>query len=221
MEKEIKNILQDARLGLVLGVALEEAVRQVGVFLAEWAKWNAKIDLTAETEALEVLRRHLFDSLLYQRGLISPRAERGSLVDVGSGGGFPGIPLKIVQPELALVLVESQRKRAGFLRSVTAQLGWRDVEIHQARAEELAANPAFRNRFDQATFRAVGPLASCLEWGAGLIRPGGRMIIMKEPGAEPQGRVSDAIELAEEIPVENYYGRPSKLMVFQKKEDPL
>ena len=114
----ILNILQDPRLSLNIECSgiVESKIQQ---YLELLVKWNYKLNLTAEKDPDSILKRHVFDSLQYSRAL-KPDFR---VMDIGSGAGFPGIPLKIIFPEMALVLVESQRKRCSFMETVVRELG--------------------------------------------------------------------------------------------------
>lgn len=180
-------------------------------FLAEWKKWSRKIDLTSEDDARLVLEKHVFDSLQYARAL----RQDGNTMDIGSGAGFPGIPLKIVFPEMAMVLVESRRKRANYLKSVVNTLSLKNIEVINARAEELDED--YQRRFDQVIFKAVAPLRECLEWGFPFLKEGGRLVVKKEPGVGiAEGSYGKRYALVEKIPIKSLAGIASELLVFEK-----
>jgi len=105
-----------------------------------------------------------------------------SLVDVGSGGGLPGLPLKLARPELRLVLVEANRKKAAFLTHAAAVLGLRGVEVVALRAEEAGRLPRLRDTFDVATARALAAMPVLVELCLPFVRPGGRLLAMKAAG---------------------------------------
>jgi len=116
-----------------------------------------------------------------------------SLVDVGSGGGLPGLPLKLARPELRLTLVEANRKKAAFLTHACAILGLEDVEVLAARAEDAGRDPRLRDSFDAATARALASLPVVVELCLPFVRPGGRLLAMKTAGAEEAERAMPAI----------------------------
>ena len=118
VKREISQVLQDPRLDLKILSKPELIVKQIEQWLLIWGKWNDKIGLTAEKDPMAVVQQHFFGSLLYRQGL----GKIKNLLDIGSGAGFPGIPLKLVEPDLAITLVESQRKRAGFLQETVRHL---------------------------------------------------------------------------------------------------
>lgn len=149
---------------------------------------NQKMNLTAITEEREVYIKHFFDSLTLVERL--PFSEVESIIDVGTGAGFPGIPLKIAYPHLRLVLLDSLKKRVTFLTETSEQLGLRGVECVHGRAEEGARNPVFRESFDLATARAVARLNVLAEYCLPFVRVGGWFVAMK--GAEVKEEVAEA-----------------------------
>lgn len=101
------------------------------------------------------------------------------LVDVGSGGGLPGLPLKIMRPDLAVTLIEADQAKAAFLVQACARLGLQDVEVLARRAEDVGRDPAYREMFDVATARALAPMPTLVELCLPLVRTGGRLLAQK------------------------------------------
>lgn len=211
MKTKILEILNDSRLELTLPDGGACAAERIAGYFAVWEKWNAKIGLTAEKDALEVLRRHVFDSLQYARAILPD----GKILDVGSGAGFPGLPVKFVHPQIDLTLVESRRKRCSFLDSVIAEIGLEQATAHNSRIEDLAEREEFQGKFDQVVFKAVAPLGQCLQWGAPFLKPGGEIIVKKEPGAEDAGRDTASLKWSHDFELQSFYGVESRLMVFK------
>lgn len=167
------------RLGLHLG---EDQVLLFQRYLEELLDWNRRVNLTAIVENREVQAKHFLDSLTVS--LVIPRdvAAQGSLIDVGSGGGFPGLPLKILWPGLRVSLVESVGKKAAFLRHITDTLGLEGVEVCCQRAESLAHDPNMREKFDVVVSRAVADLSVLAELTLPFCKLGGRVVAQKKSG---------------------------------------
>ena len=140
-------------------------------------EWNEKMNLTAITEAREVAVKHMVDSLTaLETGLF---AEGCTIIDVGTGAGFPGLPLKIYRPDLKLTLMDSLQKRVGFLETVVAELGLAEVHCVHARAEEGARNKAYREKFDIAVSRAVAALPVLAEYTLPFVKKNGFLVALK------------------------------------------
>src|SRR6266511_3120408 len=170
------------------GLPLSEAqIDQLATYAAELRRWNERVNLTAIDDEAGIVVRHFLDSL---RCALSWGDAPGSLVDVGAGAGFPGLPLKILRPELRLTLVESVAKKAAFLRHVVDMLGLAGVEVVVARAEALGRDAAHRGRYDVAVARAVAELRVLAEYCLPLCRVGGRFLAPK--GAQIAAEVQSA-----------------------------
>jgi 16S rRNA (guanine527-N7)-methyltransferase len=128
--------------------------RQFAVHAVELVRWNQKINITAITDPFEVAVKHFLDSLPAAR-FLPPDA---NLLDIGSGGGFPGLPLKVILPSLSITLIDASRKKVNFLKHVVRTLKLENVEALHIRAEDLANDPLYRNRFDVIVSRAVSSL---------------------------------------------------------------
>jgi 16S rRNA (guanine527-N7)-methyltransferase len=162
------------QLGLRLSPSQQAAL---ALYERELLDWNARFNLTAIRDPEEVHIKHFLDSLTC---LIAMRdAPLGRLVDVGTGAGFPGIPLKIMLPKTQLTLVESVGKKATFCRHVVKTLDLQGVEVIQQRAEVLGQDPAHREKYDWAVARAVAILPVLAEYLLPLVRVGGNMLAMK------------------------------------------
>lgn len=142
---------------------------------------TARVNLTALRRPAEIEQRHLGESLalvrlLQEAGMLPPCS---AVIDVGSGGGLPGIPLAIVRADLRVTLLEATAKKAAFLRDTVAQLGLASVAVLAARAEDAGHDPDQREQYDVAVARAVAPLNVLAELMLPLVRPGGRMAAVK------------------------------------------
>jgi 16S rRNA (guanine527-N7)-methyltransferase len=139
--------------------------------------WNQRMNLTAVRDADQIQERHFLDSLTCS--LATGDLNGLSLVDVGTGAGFPGLPLKIVYPDLQLTLVESVHKKTNFLAAVVEELELSDVQIVARRIEEVGQDPYHREKYDWAVARAVAGLNTLVEYLLPLARVGGHALAQK------------------------------------------
>lgn len=139
--------------------------------------WNKVMNLTAITDKEDVIIKHFADSLLIYK--YKNLHENLNIIDVGTGAGFPGIPLKIAFPEIKLTLMDSLNKRLKFLDEVISLLELDNVETVHARAEDGGRNPLYRENYDVAVSRAVANLATLSEWCIPFVKPGGYFIPYK------------------------------------------
>ena len=144
----------------------------VGIYLDLLLQWNSRINLTAIRSPDDIVRRHFGESLFAARHLLPPGQEIPSVIDIGSGAGFPGIPLKIWDAGIALTLVEAHQKKATFLREVARALGLENVTVLAQRAETIS------NRADLVTLRAVEQFEQILPSARGLVKPGGKLALL-------------------------------------------
>jgi 16S rRNA (guanine527-N7)-methyltransferase len=165
------------RLGFDLG---ENHVILFQRYLQELADWNKRTNLTAITGDREIQAKHFLDSLTVALAIPEGVMANGTLMDVGSGAGFPGLPLKILCPGLRVTLVESVGKKAAFLRHITDTLGLEGVEVSSQRAETLAHDPHLRETFDVVVSRAVADMRALAELTLPFCKLGGRVIAMKK-----------------------------------------
>lgn len=172
----------------------ERTAGQFDTYYRLLIEWNEKINLTAITEEREAALKHFVDCIsAFECGKI---ADGCSVIDVGTGAGFPGLPLKIFNPTLKVTLMDSLNKRINFLNEVVSALGLGDVSTVHARAEELGKNKAHREKYDICVSRAVANLATLSELCLPLVKVGGYFISMKGPKADDELKeASKAIEL--------------------------
>lgn len=160
------------------GITLTAAqLAQFNTYYELLVEWNKVMNLTAITEPHEVAVKHIIDSLTaYDEKFFKPGI---TLIDVGTGAGFPGLPLKIFCPEIKLTLMDSLNKRVKFLQTVVDTLGLTDVNCVHARAEEAARNKVYREQFDLAVSRAVARLPILCEYCLPFVKRGGYFMALK------------------------------------------
>lgn len=147
-------------------------------------EWNSFMNLTAITEYSEVLKKHFFDSLSIVKKI--DLTEINNMIDIGTGAGFPGIPLKIAFPHLRVVLLDSLGKRVKFLNHVIEELKLEEIEAIHGRAEDFAKNVKYREQFDLSVSRAVANLASLSEYCIPYTKIGGSFVSYKSVKAEEE-----------------------------------
>ena len=145
-------------------------------------EWNEKINLTAIIEPSEIILKHFIDSITILKEL----KDGSTVVDVGTGAGFPGIPLSIMNSTLKITLVDSLNKRLIFLQEVIKELKLENVELIHSRAEEFGQNKKYREKFDISTSRAVANLSTLSEYLLPLVKVNGKVISMKAGNAQEE-----------------------------------
>ena len=145
-------------------------------------EWNKKINLTAITEPNQIILKHFVDSMT----ILNEINDNSKRIDVGTGAGFPGIPLKIINDKFAIVLLDSLNKRINFLNEVIQKLKLENINSIHFRVEEVGQNMKYREKFDVATSRAVASLNILVEYMLPLIKVGGICICMKGSEIEPE-----------------------------------
>ena len=176
MTDPLRRELEAGMQALCVDIAHADALL---AYLALLDRWNRTYNLTAIRDRHAMVAKHLLDSLAmhpYLDGI-------GSLADLGTGAGLPGIPLAIVRPQLQVALVESSGKKARFLREAVRTLALANVQVHEARIESLYAGP-----FDAITARALATLPLILELGGHLLAPHGKLLAMK--GVVPEDEIA-------------------------------
>ncbi len=181
------------------------------------ADWNERVNLTAITEPEDVAKKHFIDSLA-----AAPYLPQGArVVDVGTGAGFPGLPLLIVRPDLKLTLMDSLQKRLKFLEAVLGELGLK-AECAHFRAEDAGRDQRYREKFDVALSRAVSALPVLAELTLPLVKVGGVSIAYKGDAREEIAASKNALRVlhavAERVPIASDYG--ARELVLLKKTAP-
>jgi len=182
------------KLGLQLTA---EQLEQFEVYYRELIDWNQRMNLTSITEYEEVQVKHFLDSLTVIIAISPPdKGHRLNVIDVGTGAGLPGIPLKIVLPDIRLVLLEATIKKTKFLQHIVERLGLNNVEIAVGRAEEVAHDAQFREKSQLVFSRAVASLPALLELALPFCIVGGRFIVQKKGDIEGEvGKSREAIDI--------------------------
>lgn len=161
-----------------LGISLtDEQINFVFLYLAELNKWNRKMNLTAITDERDVIIKHVLDSLAYAKGFNPTPGAR--LIDMGSGAGFPALPIKIAFPDVSITMVDSVRKKASFLRHIVRTLRLSAADVIDTRVEELPAQLSCS--FDIVTARAFADMGVALNSGMPLLKSGGVMVLSRGP----------------------------------------
>lgn len=166
-------------------------------YYEELVEWNRRFNLTAITDYEGVQVRHFLDSLSCLLALPARCLRAGArIVDVGTGAGFPGIPLKIVCPHISLTLVEATRKKVAFLEHLISRLGLENVHVIHGRAEELGRRKVHREQYDWAVARAVAEMPTLVEYLLPLVRVGGAILAQKgESGPAEVHAAEEAIRI--------------------------
>ena len=159
-----------------LGINLSEIqLKQFYNYMNLLIEWNKKVNLTAITEPDEIILKHFVDSLTISKYI----SDGTKVVDVGTGAGFPGIPLKIVRQDVDITLLDSLQKRINFLDEVINELNLEKITTIHSRVEDFGKNKKYREEFDIATSRAVANLSTLSEYLLPLVKVGGKVISMK------------------------------------------
>ena len=180
---EYKALLSDCCMQM--GVPLsEQQTEQFMTYLSLLLEWNERMNLTAITEKRDVVLKHFADCLSLIPAI--PSWDGLRVIDVGTGAGFPGIPIKIARPAVEMTLLDSLQKRIGFLEEVVEQLGLDSVSCIHSRAEDGGQNPVYREQYDFCVSRAVANLAVLSEYCLPFVKIGGRLAALKGPDAEQE-----------------------------------
>lgn len=177
MEKqEFVNKLYEKALKIDIKIS-EKELEKFYEYMKLLIEWNEKMNLTAIIEPNDVILKHFIDSITINKYI----DEQSKVMDIGTGAGFPGIPLKVLNEDVKMTLVDSLNKRVQFLKEVGKQLELTNIEYIHSRAEELAGSSLHRQQYDIVTSRAVARLTTLLEYMLPFVKIGGRCICMKGP----------------------------------------
>lgn len=152
------------------------------IYMNELISWNENVNLTAITDPDEIVTKHFLDSVSAQEFI----KEGASVIDVGCGAGFPGLPLKLVRDDIKLTLLDSLDKRLKFLAHIINETGVKNVTLLHSRAEDGGRNKETREKFDVAVSRAVANMSVLLEYCLPFVKAGGRFIALKGPAVDEE-----------------------------------
>jgi 16S rRNA (guanine527-N7)-methyltransferase len=212
-----------------LGVDISEGQEtQLRRLLDGLAVWNTRINLTSASALADAERVHLLDSLVLVPLIRRDQPSAQCLIDVGSGAGFPGLVLKVMMPEIYVVLVEATQKKADYLRWCTGELGLTDLDVVAERAEDAARFDDLRERFDVATARALGPLPVVLELTLPFCRVGGVLLTSRGVDADAEadaaqgvaGQLGGKIRGAEPVSLPGPVERKATVLVDKVRSTP-
>lgn len=164
----------------------QQQVETFGKYYRELVSWNQRMNLTAIVDYEEAQLKHFLDSLTAALVLPEDVKAQGRLLDMGAGGGFPGIPLKVAFPGIRLALLDSVAKKTSFLKHVVEVLQLADVEVYTGRAEELALDPRLRESFDVVVSRGVASMRLLMEFTLPFCRVGGIVVTFKKGEIGPE-----------------------------------
>lgn len=188
MKKDFSQLKKDLNeFGIELTAEMEE---QFLLYYNMLIEWNSFMNLTAITDFDEVLKKHFTDSVSLIRAIPDLSEKRFKVIDVGTGAGFPGIPLKIVFPNISVVLLDSLNKRVNFLNEVISKLQLTDITAMHGRAEDFAQNKEYRESFDLCVSRAVANLATLSEYCLPFVKKNGRFISYKSEKVSEEFEIS-------------------------------
>lgn len=173
--KEIRNTLKEIEL-------TEIQIKQFYNYMNGILKWNKSINVTSITDEKMFIVKHFADSLTINRFV----EDKKNLIDIGTGAGFPGIPLKIVNKDLKVTLIDSVNKKLNIIRDITADFNLENLEIIHTRAEDLANDIEYREKYDIATTRAVSNLTTIAEYMLPFVKINGYAICMKGPNIKQE-----------------------------------
>jgi 16S rRNA (guanine527-N7)-methyltransferase len=220
MNQEILSLFQNAQqLGIKLN---EQQLAQFDAYQKELLLWNVKTNLVSEKSSQEIVSRHFLDSLTALHFVDKPDAR---IVDIGCGAGFPGLPLKITEPKLALYLLETNRKKMSFLKHIVRRLNLSQTFFLHDRVENLLTENKWKGFFDIVISRAAFKLPEFLPYAAFFLAKGGKFIALK--GFAIEEEFSQSVKLADRYDFSELFqhdinnivlGNPRKIIIGEKKK---
>ncbi len=198
-----------------------EEIEKLYIYMKEILEWNEKVNVTAIKDEKEFIVKHFIDSLTIEKYI----ANGEKVLDIGTGAGFPGIPIKITKNKSHVDLVDSVKKKLNVIRDIIPKIKVEDIECIHTRAEDLAKNVKYRESYDVVTSRAVANLTTLVEYMLPFAKVGGKIICMKGPNVEEElteskkaiSILGGKIEQIENINIDSDYERN---IIIIKKEKP-
>jgi 16S rRNA (guanine527-N7)-methyltransferase len=181
-DKKPHELLRDGLLELGLTPS-ETQINAFMTYLSELKKWNKAYNLTGIKEDKDIIIKHFFDSLLYLKALLEGEIR---VADAGSGAGFPGLPIKIIRPEIEMYLIEPSRKKAAFLKHIIRQLGLKKAEVIEKRIEEIRLDQGLPEFVDAAVTRALFSIKDFIKKASHIVKKGGIFILNKGPKVDEE-----------------------------------
>lgn len=193
---EVFEVLMRKELSKLSIQLTEEQIKQFYHYYQLLVEWNEKMNLTAITQMEEVITKHFVDSLSLVKAIPDLKNGKSRILDVGTGAGFPGIPLKIAFPNLQITLLDSLNKRIRFLEEVIHQLGLEEIHGIHGRAEDFGRDADYREQYDYCVSRAVANLATLTEYCMPYVKTGGAFVPYKSGKIEEElGQAKRAVKL--------------------------
>lgn len=180
--KKPHELLRDGLFELGLTPS-ETQINAFITYLSELKKWNKAYNLTGIKEDKDIIIKHFFDSLLYLKALLEGEIR---VADAGSGAGFPGLPIKIIRPEIEMYLIEPSRKKASFLKHIIRQLGLKKAEVIEKRIEEIMLDQGLPEFVDVAVTRALFSIKDFIKKASHIVKKGGIFILNKGPKVDEE-----------------------------------
>ncbi|MBI6872834.1 16S rRNA (guanine(527)-N(7))-methyltransferase RsmG [Clostridium aciditolerans] len=210
-----------------VGLSMDNKIYEKFIDYKELIKfWNEKVNLTAIIDDEQIIKKHFIDCIKIFK--FSPLKEAKSIIDVGTGAGFPGIPIKIVKPDVNMILLDSLNKRINFLNEVINKIDLKNITTIHGRAEDFSRKSEYREKCDAAVSRAVANLAVLSELCIPYVRVGGYFVAMKGPSVDDEikegknavsilgGKIEDIVK----IEIENSDLNHNLVIIKKVKETP-
>ncbi|MCP3944405.1 MAG: 16S rRNA (guanine(527)-N(7))-methyltransferase RsmG [Desulfobacteraceae bacterium] len=192
----------------------DEQISLMAAHGAELIRWNKKINLTAIVDPLAMAEKHFIDALAVQRFL----GQEKRVMDMGTGGGFPSIPLKILNPSIGFVLVDASRKKVNFLKHVIRTLGLKNIDAVHSRVEDLACDVSHASTYDAVMSRAFTGLEKFVEFALPMLKPEGKIYALK--GKQAPDEITADLKSQFEIRTDHYqlpFEKSDRYMIQLKK----